>query len=68
MIINIPDYKAALEKLLASHPNWNAKFLYTGLKFDSAVAGEAEVHGRNLVETLNSGEWVCSTCGTQLYE
>lgn len=63
-----PGYKAALEKLLASHPNWNAKFLYTGLKFDSAVAGEAEVHGRNLVETSNSGEWVCSTCGTQLYD
>ena len=38
------------------------------MKFDSAVAGEAEVHGRNLVETSNSGEWVCSTCGTQLYD
>ena len=63
-----PGYKATLEKLLASHPNWNVKFLYTGLKFDSAVAGEAEVHGRNLVETSNSGEWVCSTCGTQLYD
>lgn len=63
-----PGYKAALEKLLATHPNWNVKFLYTGLKFDSAVAGEAEVHGRNLVETSNSGEWVCSTCGTQLYD
>ena len=63
-----PGYKATLEKLLASHPHWNVKFLYTGLKFDSAVAGEAEVHGRNLVETSNSGEWVCSTCGTQLYD
>ena len=63
-----PGYKEKLESLQKAHPNWNFKFLYTGLKFSSAVAGEAEVHSRNLVEPTYSGEWICPTCGTKLYD
>lgn len=72
-IVNIdsskyPGYKEAIEKLIAAHPNWNFKFLYTGIKFSDAVAGETAVHSRNLVETSHSGEWICSVCGTKLYD
>ena len=63
-----PGYKEALEKLKIAHPNWNFEFLYTGIKFSDAVAGEAKVHSRNLVETSYSGEWICSICGTKLYD
>ena len=63
-----PGYKEKLEDLLEAHPNWNFEFLYTGLKFSDVVAGEATVHSRNLVETSYRGEWVCSTCGTKLYD
>ena len=61
-------YLEKIQELKEQHPNWNFKFLYTGIKFSSAVAGEAEVHGRNLVETSYSGEWICPTCGTKLYD
>ena len=61
-------YKEKIEKLLEAHPNWNIKFLYTGLKFSDAVKGENSVHSRNLVEPSHSGEWICSVCGTKLYD
>lgn len=63
-----PGYKEAIEKLMIAHPNWNFELLYTGLNFSDAVSGEAKVHSRNLVETSYSGEWICPTCGTKLYD
>ena len=63
-----PGYKEKLTALKKAHPDWNIKFLYTNLKFETAVAGEASVHSRNLVETSHSGEWICSVCGTKLYD
>lgn len=63
-----PSYIESLEKLQSAHPDWNFEFLYTGLSFWEAVAGEAKVHSRNLVPKSYSGEWICSICGTKLYD
>lgn len=63
-----PGYKESIEKLAKEHPNWNFVYLKTNLKFNDAVKGEAEVHSRNLVEISHSGEWICSVCGTKLYD
>ena len=63
-----PGYKEKLQILQAAHPNWNFKLLYTGLTFDEVVRGECSVHARNLVPTNYGGEWVCSVCGTKLYD
>ncbi len=66
--VKYPGYKEKIEKLMIEHPNWNFELLYTGLKFSDAVYGEARVHSRNLVETSYGGEWICSICGTKLYD
>ena len=63
-----PGYKEKIEALMKKHPNWNFKLLYTGLTFDEAVAGEYAVHSRNLVPSTYGGEWICSVCGTKLYD
>ena len=72
-IINIddqkyPNYLDSVEKLKRLHPNWKFEFLYTDIKFSDAIWGEARVHSRNLVETTYGGEWICSSCGTKLYD
>ena len=63
-----PGYKEKIQKLVKAHPNWDFKLLYTGLTLDQAVKGEYAVHSRNLVPSNYSGEWVCSVCGTRLYD
>ena len=63
-----PGYKEKIEQLKKDHPNWNFELLYTGLKFEDVTAGECKVHSRNLVPTSYFGEWVCSVCGTTLYD
>ena len=63
-----PGYKEKIQDLIDKHPNWNFELLYTGLKFDNVVAGEYRVHSRNLVPTSYGGEWICSVCGTTLYD
>ena len=63
-----PGYKEKIEALQKAHPDWNFELLYTGLKFSEATAGESAVHSRNLVPTSYSGEWICSVCGTKLYD
>ena len=63
-----PGYKEKIQDLIDKHPNWNFELLYTGLKFDNVVAGEYRVHSRNIVPTSYGGEWICSVCGTTLYD
>lgn len=63
-----PGYKEKITKLMDAHPGWNFELLYTGLRFDQVIAGEAKVHSRNLVPKSYAGEWVCSVCGTKLYD
>ena len=63
-----PGYKELLNRLHTSHPTWDFKLLYTGITLDEAVRGECALHSRNLVPSSYSGEWVCSVCGTRLYD
>ena len=63
-----PGYKEKIEALMNKHPNWNFQLLYTGLTFDEVIAGEYAVHSRNLVPSTYGGEWICSVCGTKLYD
>ena len=63
-----PGYKEKIQDLIDKHPNWNFELLYTGLKFEDVIAGEYRVHARNLVPTSYGGEWICSVCGTTLYD
>ena len=63
-----PGYKEKIESLMKAHPNWTFELLYTGLTLDQATRGEAAVHSRNLVPSDYGGEWVCSVCGTRLYD
>ena len=63
-----PGYKEKIEALTEAHPNWNFELLYTGLNFDAVTSGECAVHSRNLVPTSYGGEWVCTVCGTKLYD
>ena len=63
-----PGYKEKIESLMQKYPNWNFELLYTGLIFDEAIRGECAIHSRNLVPTNYGGEWVCSVCGTKLYD
>ena len=72
-IINIdtnkyPGYKEKIEVLMKKHPKWKFELLYTGLTFGEVVKGEISLHSRNLVPTNYGGEWVCSKCGTTLYD
>ena len=63
-----PGYKEKIQQLMNVHPNWNFEILYTGLTFDEVIRGECSLHSRNLVPTNYGGEWVCSVCGTKLYD
>ena len=63
-----PGYKEKIEQLMEKHPNWNFELLYTGLRFDEVIKGEYAVHSRNLVPNNYGGEWICSVCGTKLYD
>ena len=38
------------------------------ISLDEATRGECALHSRNLVPSSYSGEWVCSACGTRLYD
>ena len=63
-----PGYKEKIQNLMNKYSNWDFKLVYTGLTLDQAVKGEYAVHSRNLVPSNYSGEWVCSVCGTKLYD
>ncbi len=63
-----PGYKEKIAALMEAHPGWNFELLYTGLRLDQAVAGEASLHARNLVPNTSKGEWICSVCGTKPYD
>ena len=63
-----PGYTEAINNLLKAHPNWKIKLLVIGRDFTEITSGECKVHSRNLVPSSTSGEWVCPTCGTKLYD
>lgn len=66
-INNYPGYIELINKLKASHPNWNFRILYTGLDWNQVIKNEA-THGRNLVSSSKTGAWVCPVCGNKSYD
>ena len=66
-----PGYKALLEKIVASHPNWTFKLYETGLDWETVINSEYQGHGsspKNLVPSNYSSAWICSICGTRGYD
>ena len=63
-----PGYKEKLLALKKSNPNWKFTIYYTGIDWKTAVNNEAKgLHSRSLVQG-KSGEWLCETCGTKVYD
>lgn len=68
-LANYPGYNALIQNLQSKHPNWNFTILETGLDWNDVIKNETVAsHGRNLIYYTNNGNWVCSTCGNQLYD
>ena len=63
-----PGYKELLDNIQSAHPTWTIELLYTGLNFNSAVYGEYSNHSANLVPASSGSAWICSICGTRLYD
>ena len=64
-----PGYETLIEALKKAHPTWNFTILYTGLDWNQVIKNETTVvHGRNLIDGSKTGEWVCSTCGSDRYD
>lgn len=63
-----PGYKEKLDAILKAHPNWKIQLLTIPKNFAEIINGERSVHGRNLVPKSTTGEYICSICGTKLYD
>lgn len=64
-----PGYTDLINKLQSAHPNWNIKILYTGLDWNQVIKNETTAwHGRNLIESSKTGDWVCSVCKDKKYD
>lgn len=64
-----PGYTTLIDSLKKAHPNWTFTILYTGLDWNQVIKNETTaVHGRNLIEGDKTGEWVCSSCGSDKYD
>ena len=64
-----PGYTELINNLKAKYPNWNFTILYTGLDWSQVIKNETSAwHGRNLISSSKSGEWICSTCGGKSYD
>lgn len=66
---NYPGYADLINKLKTAHPNWNFKILYTGLDWNQVIKNETTAwHGRNLIESGKTGDWICPTCNDKKYD
>ena len=64
-----PGYATLIDALLEEHPNWTFTIFYTGLDWSQVLKNETTVsHGRNLVSSSKSGDWICSVCGDTAYD
>jgi len=63
-----PGIKDKLIVLKETNPNWKFTLYHTGIDWKTAIYNEAEgLHSRSLVQE-KSGEWICSTCGSKVYD
>lgn len=66
---NYPGYAELINKLRAAHPNWNFTIFYTGLDWNQVIKNETTAwHGRNLVTSSKTGDWICPTCNDKKYD
>lgn len=64
-----PGYRTLIDSLKKAHPNWTFTILYTDLDWNQVLKNETTAkHGRNLVSSSKTGEWVCSICGDKKYD
>lgn len=64
-----PGYRTLIDSLKKAHPNWTFTILYTDLDWNQVLKNETTAkHGRNLVSSSKTGEWVCSVCGDKKYD
>ena len=64
-----PGYTDLINKLKAAHSNWNIKILYTGLDWNQVIKNETTAwHGRNLIDSSKTGDWICPTCNDKKYD
>ena len=66
---NYPGYAELINKLRAEHPNWNFTIFYTGLDWNQVIKNETTAwHGRNLITSSKTGDWICPTCNDKKYD
>lgn len=66
---NYPGYAELINKLRAAHPNWNFTIFYTGLNWNQVIKNETTAwHGRNLISSNKTGDWICPTCNDKKYD
>lgn len=66
---NYPGYAELINKLRSAHPNWNFTIFYTGLDWNQVIKNETTAwHGRNLVTSSKTGDWICPTCNDKKYD
>ena len=66
---NYPGYAELINNLKSSHPNWNFVIFYTGLDWNQVIKNETTAwHGRNLIYSDKTGDWICPTCSDKKYD
>lgn len=64
-----PGYTELINKLRSEHPKWNFTILYTGLDWNQVIKNETTAwHGRNLITSSKTGDWICPTCNGTAYD
>lgn len=69
ILTNYPEIYTAIQELKTAHPNWTFTVLDTGLDWNTVLEKETTAkHFRSVVHksytTINTADWVCSTCIT----
>lgn len=66
---NYPGYAELINKLRSAHPNWKFTIFYTGLDWNQVIKNETTAwHGRNLITSSKTGDWICPTCNDKKYD
>lgn len=64
-----PGYSKLINELRKEHPNWNFTIFYTGLDWNQVIKNETTAwHGRNLITSTKTGDWICPTCNNKKYD
>ena len=64
-----PGYAELINNLKKAHPKWNFVMFYTGLDWNQVIKNESTAwHGRNLIYSNKTGDWVCPICNDKKYD